>query len=122
MTSSPGVRVSSSSGNVTLMSSTAIVVCIIFSLTLTTDYTDKADTGHPQPTLGDIIRVLCSPTLGGSPSATRFSPSSICALTLREKKRAVVAVARKLAVLLLSLWKHGTDYEPRSATPTLAPA
>jgi transposase len=31
----------------------------------------------------------------------------------REKKRAVVAVARKLAVLLLSLWKHGTDYEPR---------
>jgi len=31
----------------------------------------------------------------------------------REKKRAVVAVARKLAVLLLSLWKHGTNYEPR---------
>ena len=31
----------------------------------------------------------------------------------REKKRAVVAVARKLAVLLLSLWKRGTDYEPR---------
>ncbi len=28
----------------------------------------------------------------------------------REKKRAVVAVARKLAVLLLSLWKYGTDY------------
>jgi len=24
-----------------------------------------------------------------------------------------VAVARKLAVLLVSLWKHGTDYEPR---------
>jgi transposase len=38
----------------------------------------------------------------------------------REKKRAVVAVARKLAVLLLSLWKHGTDYEPRAtAAPTL---
>jgi transposase len=37
----------------------------------------------------------------------------------REKKRAVVAVARKLAVLLLSLWKHGTDYEPRSTTPKL---
>src|SRR5208283_555822 len=34
----------------------------------------------------------------------------------REKKRAVVAVARKLAVLLLSLWKHGTDYEPRATT------
>jgi transposase len=31
----------------------------------------------------------------------------------REKKRAGVAVARKLAVLLLSLWKQGTDYEPR---------
>ena len=37
----------------------------------------------------------------------------------REKKRAVVAVARKLSVLLLSLWKHGTDYEPRSTTPKL---
>jgi transposase len=34
----------------------------------------------------------------------------------REKKRAVVAVARKLAVLLLSLWKHGQDYEPRATT------
>ena len=32
----------------------------------------------------------------------------------REKKRAVVAVARKLAVLLLSLWKHGSEYEPRA--------
>jgi len=39
----------------------------------------------------------------------------------REKKRAVIAVARKLAVLLLSLWKHGTDYEPRvTASPALA--
>ena len=37
----------------------------------------------------------------------------------REKKRAVVAVARKLAVLLLSLWKHGTDYEPRVTAPVL---
>jgi transposase len=37
----------------------------------------------------------------------------------REKKRAVVAVARKLAVLLLSLWKHGTDYEPRVTTSAL---
>jgi transposase len=39
--------------------------------------------------------------------------------SVREKKHAVVAVARKLAVLLLSLWKHGTDYEPRA---TVAPA
>lgn len=34
----------------------------------------------------------------------------------REKKRAVVAVARKLAVLMLSLWKSGADYERRAAT------
>jgi len=43
----------------------------------------------------------------------------------REKKRAVIAVARKLAVLLLSLWKHGTDYEPRataSPVPVMMPA
>ena len=37
----------------------------------------------------------------------------------REKKRAVIAVARKLAVLLLSLWKHDADYEPRATTPIL---
>ena len=40
----------------------------------------------------------------------------------REKKRAVVAVARKLAVLLLSLWKHGTDYEPRVTALVMTPA
>ena len=41
----------------------------------------------------------------------------------REKKRAVVAVARKLAVLLLALWKHGTDYEPRATVvPITTPA
>jgi transposase len=43
--------------------------------------------------------------------------------SVREKKRAVVAVARKLAVLLLSLWKHGTEYEPRAtASPVLVMA
>ena len=30
----------------------------------------------------------------------------------RRKKRAVVALARKLAVLMLSLWKNGSCYEP----------
>jgi transposase len=30
----------------------------------------------------------------------------------RAKKRATVAVARKLAVLLLSLWKHQRPYQP----------
>lgn len=40
--------------------------------------------------------------------------------SMRDKKRAVVAVARKLAVLLLSLWKNHTDYEPRAATPVAA--
>ena len=28
------------------------------------------------------------------------------------KKRALVAVARKLAILLLALWKNNTPYEP----------
>ena len=32
--------------------------------------------------------------------------------TKRAKKRAVVAVARKLSVLLLSLWKNQTQYRP----------
>lgn len=33
--------------------------------------------------------------------------------SMREKKRAIVAVARRLAVLLLSLWKHAADYDPQ---------
>ena len=33
----------------------------------------------------------------------------------RAKKKAVVAVARKLAVLMLSLWKSGEDYQPQMA-------
>lgn len=39
----------------------------------------------------------------------------------KAKKRAVVAVARKLAVLLLSLWKSGEEYEPlRNNQPSRA--
>jgi transposase len=39
----------------------------------------------------------------------------------KAKKRAVVAVARKLAVLLLSLWKSGEEYEPlRNSEPRRA--
>lgn len=30
----------------------------------------------------------------------------------RGKRKAVVAIARKLAVLMLALWKHGSDYKP----------
>ena len=33
----------------------------------------------------------------------------------RAKKKAVVAVARKLGVLMLSLWKSGEDFDPRMA-------
>ena len=33
----------------------------------------------------------------------------------RAKKKAVVAVARKLGVLMLSLWKSGEDFQPRMA-------
>ncbi len=36
------------------------------------------------------------------------------------KKRAVVAVARKLAVLLHALWKHATDYQPQRVRPSAA--
>ena len=51
----------------------------------------------------------------GPPSALREHGQRLTGTgSAREKKRAVVAVARKLAVLLLSLWKHGTDYEPRN--------
>ena len=36
------------------------------------------------------------------------------------KKRAVIAVARKLAVTLLALWKSGADYEALPSLPTAA--
>jgi transposase len=39
--------------------------------------------------------------------------------TTRAKKRAVVAVARKLCVLLLSLWKNNRRYEPFPQRPTI---
>ena len=56
----------------------------------------------------------------GPACALRAYGQHLIGTSMREKKRAVVAVARKLAVLLLSLWKHGTDYEPRvPATPAL---
>lgn len=38
--------------------------------------------------------------------------------TARAKKRAVVAVARKLSVLLLSLWKNQTAYQPYPGSKT----
>ena len=53
----------------------------------------------------------------GPECALRAYGQHLLGTSIREKKRAVVAVARKLAVLLLSLWKHGTDYEPRVPAP-----
>jgi transposase len=53
----------------------------------------------------------------GPACALRAYGQHLQGTSAREKKRAVVAVARKLAVLLLSLWKHGTDYEPRVPAP-----
>jgi transposase len=39
----------------------------------------------------------------------------------RGKRKAVVATARKLAVLMLTLWKHGRAYEPlRTSQPAQA--
>jgi transposase len=53
----------------------------------------------------------------GPECALRAYGQHLIGTSAREKKRAVVAVARKLAVLLVSLWKHGTDYEPRVPAP-----
>jgi transposase len=56
----------------------------------------------------------------GPACALRAYGQHLVGTSVREKKRAVVAVARKLAVLLVSLWKHDTDYEPRvPAVPVL---
>ncbi|MES2707523.1 MAG: IS110 family transposase [Verrucomicrobiota bacterium] len=55
----------------------------------------------------------------GPPGALREYGEKLRGTTGREKKRAVIAVARKLAVLMLSLWKSGNPYEAR-ATPIAA--
>jgi len=57
--------------------------------------------------------VPCFQRLTSSTASLRAYGQHLVGTSVREKKRAIVAVARKLAVLLVSLWKHGTDYEPR---------
>jgi transposase len=49
----------------------------------------------------------------GTPSRLREAGERIAARGGKSaKKRAVIAVARKLAVTLLALWKSGAEYEP----------
>jgi hypothetical protein len=71
-------------------------------------------------TLARQRRALCPRPLGPACALREHGQRLTGTGSAREKKRVVVAVARKLAMLLLSLWKHGTDYEPRStASPAL---
>lgn len=56
----------------------------------------------------------------GPPGALKEYGDKLRGTTGREKKRAVIAVARKLAVLMLSLWKSGADYEHRATAPAAA--
>ena len=50
----------------------------------------------------------------GPPCALRTAGERIAARGGKSaKKRAVIAVARKLAVTLLALWKTGADYQPQ---------
>ncbi len=58
----------------------------------------------------------------GPACALRAYGQHLIGTSAREKKRAVVAVARKLAVLLLSLWKSGADYEPLVPALVMIPA
>ena len=51
----------------------------------------------------------------GPPGGLKEYGTRLMGSTAREKKRAVIAVVRKLAVLMLSLWKSGAAYEPRAA-------
>jgi len=50
----------------------------------------------------------------GPECALRAFGQRLLGTTSRDRKRAVTAVARKLAVLLLSLWKTGAAYERRA--------
>jgi transposase len=50
----------------------------------------------------------------GPPCALKAFGERLLGTTAKERKRAVVAVARKLAVVMISLWKSGQNYEPRA--------
>lgn len=59
----------------------------------------------------------------GPPCALRAAGERIAARGGKSaKKRAVIAVARKLAVTLLALWKTGADYQPLPGPAPLAQA
>jgi transposase len=49
----------------------------------------------------------------GPPGALRACDERLAGSTAQERKRAVIAVAWKLAVVMLSMWKNGSDYEAR---------
>ena len=57
----------------------------------------------------------------GPPCALRACGERLAGTTAKDRKRAVIAVARKLAVLMLSLWKSGQNYEVRSPQPQPRP-
>jgi transposase len=58
----------------------------------------------------------------GPPGALRACGERLAGTTAKEKKRAVIAVARKLAVVMLTLWKNGTVYEARAPQNEALPA
>jgi hypothetical protein len=52
----------------------------------------------------------------GPPSDLRSAGLKLCERGGNSaKKRAVIAIARKLAIMLFALWKSGADYRPCSA-------
>ena len=63
-----------------------------------------------------FIISLCILTFGLAPTiaGAKPTPEEKCEIKKHKaaKKRAVVAVARKLSVLLHSLWLSGEEYEP----------
>jgi transposase len=63
------------------------------------------------------LLVNCAQYIMGPPSALRACGERLAGTTAKDRKRAVIAVARKLAVLMLSLWKSGQNYEVRAPQP-----
>lgn len=84
------------------------------------DSSGKSDPELPITKAGDrqlrCLLVQCSQYIlghfGPDSDLRRWGLELAARGSQKVKKRAVVAVARKLAVLLLSLWKSGEEYEP----------
>jgi transposase len=79
----------------------------------------KAGCGMLRRLLTQCAQAVCRP-VGRDTALRRKAHAQIAARGKTNKRKVIVAVARKLSVLLLSLWKSGERYVPLHRVPAVA--